>query len=72
MDVVKLGVSTTMGTSFRRNSSGSRGFDLILRAIALAFNDHGFGVVEEEIEDGGGDGIVDKNIEQENSNAKIH
>ncbi|MCI0744696.1 MAG: hypothetical protein L0Y58_04740 [Verrucomicrobia subdivision 3 bacterium] len=31
---------------------------MILHALALAFYDHGFGVVQESIEDGGSDGGV--------------
>jgi hypothetical protein len=39
-------------------SLGRSGLDAILHAIAFAFNDDGFGVVQDAIEDGGGEGGV--------------
>jgi len=35
-----------------------RGFDLVLHAVTLAFDDHGFGVMQESVEHGAGQGAV--------------
>ncbi len=36
-------------------------FDTVFHAEALGFDEDGFGVVEESIEDGGGDGVSVEN-----------
>jgi hypothetical protein len=40
------------------DAGGISGFDAVLHAVASSFDDDGFGVVEESVEDGAGQGAV--------------
>src|SRR5665648_730374 len=48
----------TGGRELAVDASGASGFDAVLHAVAPALDDDGFGVVEESVEDGRGEGAV--------------